>query len=42
LPNKPVEVLWEKAENECFSNIIKSGVSLALPELAHSAHADVS
>lgn len=42
LPNEPIEVLWEMADDKNFLKIIKSGVSLALPELAHSVHADVS
>ena len=42
LPNEAIEVKWELASDEKFTNLVKSGVSVALPELAHSVHAEVS
>ncbi len=41
LPNKPIEVKWEIAKDIEFKEIVKFGISLALPELAHSIHAEV-
>ena len=42
LPNNPIEVKWDLAEDISFTKVAKSGVSLALPELAHSVHAEVN
>ena len=42
LPNEPVEVKWELALDREFSKIVKSGVSLAVPALAYSVHAEVN
>lgn len=37
-----VPVHWEVAEDEMFRNVVKRGTALALPELAHSVHVEVS
>lgn len=42
LPNEPIEVKWELALDREFSKIVKSGVSLAIPALAYSVHAEVN
>lgn len=42
LPNEPIEVKWELALDRDFSKIMKSGVSLAVPALAYSVHAEVN
>lgn len=36
-----VLVRWEVAEDDGFKNIVKSGVALATPQLAHSVHVEV-
>jgi alkaline phosphatase D len=36
-----VEVRWEVAEDDAFKTIVKSGVALATPQLAHSVHVEV-
>lgn len=36
-----VAVTWELAEDEAFSQVVRSGSVLALPELGHSVHAEV-
>ncbi len=41
LQNEPIEVKWEIAEDAEFKKIIKVGISMALPELAHSVHAEI-
>ena len=41
LPANAIEVKWELANDHQFANVIQAGVSLALPELAHSVHAEV-
>jgi alkaline phosphatase D len=38
----PVGVRWEVAHDERFNRIARSGEALALPELAHSVHAEVT
>jgi len=37
-----VNVLWEVAEDEGFAKIVRSGDVVALPELAHSVHVELS
>jgi alkaline phosphatase D len=39
--NAPVPVNWEVAHDEAFSRIAARGQALALPELAHSVHAEI-
>jgi alkaline phosphatase D len=36
-----VEVRWEVAQDDCFKQIVQSGVALATPQLAHSVHVEV-
>ena len=38
MPQAPVEVHWELAEDSAFQKIIQSGKVKAVPELAHSVH----
>ena len=38
----PLQVRWEVAEDESFKRMAAKGTALALPELAHSVHVDVS
>jgi alkaline phosphatase D len=35
---RPVEVLWQVARDERFHGVVRSGVTAARPELAHSVH----
>ncbi len=42
IPNEPISVGWEIAEDKTFLRVVKSGTSVALPALAHSVHAEVS
>lgn len=37
----PVEVAWEVARDERLQDVVKSGVTLAMPEVAHSVHVEV-
>lgn len=37
----PVRVLWEIAEDEAFSSIVRRGDAIAHPELAHAVHVEV-
>ncbi|HVZ43142.1 MAG TPA: alkaline phosphatase D family protein [Ramlibacter sp.] len=39
-PREPVTVRWEVAHDEAFTRIAASGQAQALPELAHSVHAE--
>jgi alkaline phosphatase D len=39
---KPYTVQWEVAKDEAFRQIVKSGSETAIPEFAHSIHAEVS
>lgn len=36
------DVRWELASDETFRSIVKRGTSVALPELAHSVHVEIS
>ena len=42
MPAAAVEVAWEVAADESFQNIVRRGTETALPEWAHSVHAEVS
>jgi alkaline phosphatase D len=42
LPAQPVTVRWEIADDEAFTRIVQRGQQQALPELAHSVHAEVA
>ena len=41
LPNEPVAVRWEVAEDEKFAKVVASGKSSAVPEWGHSVHVEV-
>lgn len=41
LAGGPVTVRWEIAQDDAFSRIVRQGQSQAVPELAHSVHAEV-
>lgn len=41
MPEQPVEVRWEVAEDEAFKRIVRRGREMAVPENAHSVHAEV-
>ena len=38
----PVEVTWEVASDEAFGQIVRSGTTLARPELGHTVHVDLA
>lgn len=42
IQNEPVPVKWEIAKDGEFAQIVQSGVSQAVPELAHSVHVELS
>ena len=42
MPSRPVPVRWEVAADDTFRRLVKRGEALALPELAHSVHVEVS
>ena len=41
MPNEPMTVNWEVATDEAFSNVIRKGSTLAMPQLGHSVHVEV-
>ena len=41
LPEEIIPVQWELADDESFTRIVKSGVSPAMPSLAHSVHVEI-
>jgi alkaline phosphatase D len=41
LPRRPLPVQWEVARDASFRRVVRRGVALARPELAHSVHVDV-
>lgn len=41
MPDAPVAVDWQVAEDESFSRIVARGTEQAVPALAHSVHAEV-
>lgn len=41
MPDRKVQVRWEVGEDESFRKIVRKGVFFAIPELAHSVHAEV-
>lgn len=41
LPTNPIEVKWELSDDIGFTRLVKSGVSLAVPDLAYSVHAEI-
>lgn len=42
MPPEPVEVRWELAPDESFTEIVQRGTAVAKPELAHSVHVDIT
>jgi alkaline phosphatase D len=42
MPSRPVPVHWEIAADDAFRRLVKRGEALALPDLAHSVHVEVS
>ncbi|HEY7567748.1 MAG TPA: alkaline phosphatase D family protein [Gemmatimonadaceae bacterium] len=42
MPSRPVPVRWEIAADDTFRRLVKRGEALALPDLAHSVHVEVS
>ena len=42
LGNESVTVRWEVAHDDKFTRIVQSGQTQAVPELAHSVHAEVA
>ena len=41
MPDEPVDVSWEAAEDPAFARVVARGTSTASPELAHSLHVEV-
>jgi alkaline phosphatase D len=41
MPDAPVDVIWEVADDEAFRRIVRSGTVTARPDAAHSVTADV-
>jgi alkaline phosphatase D len=41
MPSEAVEVAWEVAEDEQFSNVVRKGTVTAVPDWAHSVHVEV-
>jgi alkaline phosphatase D len=42
MPDQPVTVIWEVAHDEQFQSIVRAGMAVAHPSLAHSVHVDVN
>src|SRR5688572_29512356 len=42
MPNEPIAVLWEVAEDEKFAKPVASGKTSAVPAWAHSVHVEVA
>ena len=42
MPDVPVAVRWELADDDAFRQIVQSGTATASPTLAHSVHVDVT
>jgi alkaline phosphatase D len=42
MPPVPVEVRWEIAADDTFSQVVQSGSAIAAPNLAHSVHVDLT
>ena len=41
MPNEPVEVHWQVADDEKMSKIVQGGSTVAVPDWAHSVHVEV-
>lgn len=42
MPNRPVPVQWQIAEDSAFRKVVRAGNELAIPETAHSVHVELS
>ena len=42
MPEEPIRTSWEVATDEGFSNIVREGAALAVPQLGHSVHVEVT
>jgi alkaline phosphatase D len=42
MPNEPVSVHWELAEDDAFKTVVQSGDVMAAPLLGHSVHVEVA
>lgn len=42
MPNEPIPVRWEIADDEAMKNIVAHGTEIATPALAHSVHVEVA
>ena len=42
MPAEPVRTRWEVATDEAFTNVVRQGTALALPQLGHSVHVEVT
>jgi alkaline phosphatase D len=42
MPDRAVPVLWQVAHDPDFRRVVRAGEEMAVPELGHSVHADVS
>ncbi|MBC3192719.1 alkaline phosphatase D family protein [Pseudonocardia sp. C8] len=40
MPDRPVDVEWEVAEDEAFTRVVRRGTETAVPGFAHSVHAE--
>ncbi|MBE3013750.1 alkaline phosphatase D family protein [Microbispora sp. NEAU-D428] len=41
MPNRPVPVQWQVAEDDRFTKVVRHGTEIARPEAAHSVHVEV-
>ena len=41
MPNEPVAVAWELADDEAMTRLVRRGTAIATPRLAHSVHVEV-
>src|SRR6188768_3138980 len=41
MPARPIEVLWQVAEDERFTRMVQRGSTTARPEEAHSVHVEL-
>jgi alkaline phosphatase D len=42
MPEEPVEVVWQVAEDEQMNRIVREGTTVATPDWAHSVHVEVA
>jgi alkaline phosphatase D len=41
MPDEPVQTQWEVATDEAFTQVVRRGTALAMPQLGHSVHVEV-